>query len=241
MQKDEEEFYLGRARETYSEFPPSDPVRSESPDFLFPTPAGILGVEVTDFVRGLSSSSVTMRTLDYLRMRVAVDGKTKFEAKHQIPLWVGLHWNDRYKFKKRDVDRIGSQLVSLIETHIPLAPYESVSFDIDDSDIEAPIFDALPRISTTRLKDGSRGSWAAMEVGFIGATAADIQAVVNQKEPKVSSYLSRCTEVWLLIVASGVHISSTVDFKRETGATISTRFDRVLLYDGVGHSVTRLK
>src|SRR5438132_1465747 len=62
-----------------------------------------------------------------------------------------------------------------------------------------------------------------------------------EAEPKVQSYLTRCDEVWLLIIADGAHISSTLDFDVEPSATLHTQFARVLLYSGDSQSVFRLK
>jgi hypothetical protein len=170
----------------------------------------------------------------------AQNAKAKFESKHGVPLWIGLHWSNQFKFTKKDVDEIGSQLASLIESDIPKTPYAGITYDCE-SHGEVPIFDAIYRISARRLKDGAKGLWAAIEAGFIEATVADIQAIVAPKEPKVSSYLSRCDEVWLLIVVDGTHISSSLDLKFETCPVIHTQFTRVLLYDGFLGVVTQLK
>lgn len=43
-----------------------------------------------------------------------------------------------------------------------------------------------------RLKDRATGGWAAIETGFTGGTITDIQAIVDLKEPKTTSYLARC-------------------------------------------------
>jgi hypothetical protein len=92
-----------------------------------------------------------------------------------------------------------------------------------------------------RLKDQAKGVWAAIEAGFIGGGISDIQAIVELKEPKIASYLSRCDEVWLLIVADGAHISSTLDLDIELDSTLRTQFTRVLFYDHVSKTVSRLK
>jgi hypothetical protein len=92
-----------------------------------------------------------------------------------------------------------------------------------------------------RLRDGSKGVWTAIEGGFIGGAIADVQAVVDRKEPKTDSYLLRCDEVWLLIVADGVHISSTLDLEIQPGSIMRSQFARVLFYDGDSNTVSRLK
>jgi hypothetical protein len=104
-----------------------------------------------------------------------------------------------------------------------------------------PIFDAIHRVSVRRLRDRANGVWSAIEAGFIGGAITDIQAIVDVKESKINSYLSRCDEIWLLIVTDAAHISSTLKLKFEPGSAIRTQFERVLLYNGDSNSVTRLK
>jgi hypothetical protein len=240
MQKQRELYYLKKAQAVYPELPPGSPVPSESPDFLFRTDSRLLGIELTDYIRRLENSSLTLRTIDSLHKMVAQHAKAKFESKHAISLWTALHWNDRFKFAKKDVGTIASQLTALIETDIPPVAYGGTTFDWESHE-DLPIFDAIHRVSVRRLRDSATGVWAAVEAGFTGAGIADIQSVVDAKEPKIKSYLLRCDEVWLLIVADGTHISSSLDIEFEPSSTINTQFARVLLYNGASDVVSRLR
>jgi hypothetical protein len=240
MLKGRELHYLKKAQAVCPDLPQESPALSEAPDFLFHTSSKRLGVEVTDFVRRLNDSSLTLRTIESLHAMVANAARAKFESKHRIPLWTGLHWDSRFKFRKKDVDGIASQLTALIESDIPPTAHEGTTFDWE-SHGDLPIFEAIHRVSVRRLKDRATGVWAAIDAGFIGGNMADIQAVVDLKEPKIRSYLSRCDEVWLLIVADGARISSTLDLESEPGSEVRTQFARVLLYDGDSNTVSRLK
>jgi hypothetical protein len=70
---------------------------------------------------------------------------------------------------------------------------------------------------------------------------AELQAVVDHKETKIERYLQRCDEAWLLIVADGGHVSSSLELPPDSGSKLNTTFTRVLLYDGVVNAVTVLK
>ncbi len=240
MKKEREVYYLSKARAVYPDLPSSTPIISETPDFVFVSDEGRLGIEIVDYIRGLSSSAVTLRTLDNLRAKVTSDAQSKFEAKYGVPLWVGVHWNSRYKFTKRDVGLLGSKLAELVEKDIPSKSYEGSVFGIDDYEDE-PIFDCVHKVSVTRLKHGSKGLWASIEAGFVGVGVDEIREFIRAKEAKVKSYLANCDEVWLLIVADGRHISSTIELKLDNLPAFSSGFARVLLYDGVANVVTRLR
>lgn len=241
MQKEREHYYLKKAQAAYPDLPLGNPTSTESPDFLFQCESKVLGIEITDFVRRVKRDSLlSLRTIETLHAMVASHAKATFETKHDIPLWIALHWDDRFKFSKKDVPRIASQLVAVIETAIPRETYDGTSFNWD-SHGDFPIFEAIHRISVRRLKDRTKGVWAEVESGFIGGAISDIQEIVDAKEPKIQSYLTKCDEVWLLIIADGAHISSTLDFDVDSRATLHTRFARVLLYNGESNSVFRLK
>jgi hypothetical protein len=241
MQKEREHYYLKKAQAAYPDLPPGTPTSTESPDFLFQNESRVLGIEITDFIRRVKRDSpLSLRTIEKLHAMVALQAKAIFEAKYNIPLWIALHWDHRFRFSKKDVPRVASQLVDVIEKDIPREIYEGTSFNWD-SHGDFPIFEAIHRISIRRLKDRTKGVWAEAESGFIGGTMSDIQEVVEAKEPKIQSYLTKCDEVWLLIIADGAHISSTLDIELEPSATLRTQFERVLLYDGDSKSVLRLK
>lgn len=120
MLKQRELHYLKKAQAIYPDLPQESPTLSEAPDFLFDTRSKLLGIEITDFVRRLKNSSLTLRTIESLHTMVANDAKAKFESKHRIPLWTLLRWNNRFKFRKIDVNGIASQLTALSKQIFPL-------------------------------------------------------------------------------------------------------------------------
>lgn len=131
MQKEREHHYLKKAQAAYPDLPPGSPMASESPDLLFAYESRVLGIEMTDFVRRIKRDSpLTLRTIESLRGMVASEAKSRFEAKHGIPLWIALHWDDRFIFSKRDVMRIASQLVDVIESDIPHVPLRRHVFQL---------------------------------------------------------------------------------------------------------------
>ena len=240
MRKELESFYLNMARNVYSGFPNIEPIDCEAPDFLFRKEKTVIGVEVTNFIRGLASASITMRTAESLRERVAERAQRRFESRNQVALRVALHWNEQFRFSKKQVDPLSAELASLVESVTPSGVYEGAVCDANISG-DLPIFCAVSRISIRRLRDESKGLWTAIEAGFVEVDIANLHGIVARKESKVDSYAEQCDEVWLLIVADSQHISSSLELKSKTGPALATRFSRVLLYNVVSDTVTQLR
>src|SRR5260221_6408038 len=129
MKKEREFDYLKKAQAVYADFPKSEPVLSESPDFLFCEGSKLLGIEILDYIRPMTSRAITLRTIENLHSNVAQSAKAKFESKHNAALHVHLHWHNRFKFTKRNVHDIASQLAALIESDIPMEKYDGTIFD----------------------------------------------------------------------------------------------------------------
>jgi hypothetical protein len=156
MQKERERYYLQRARTVYSGFPNAEPVDCEAPDFLFETENAVIGVEFTDFIRGLATPSVTMRTVESLRMRVAERAQRRFEARTGIPVWVALHWNDQVCISKSDVERLSTELANFVELETPAEEYSGAVLD-DTVCGDQPLFCAITSRQSSAIAD--RGVW----------------------------------------------------------------------------------
>src|ERR1044071_5249740 len=99
MQKEREHHYLKKAQAVYPDLPQGMPMSTESPDFLFQNESRVLGIEITNFIRRVNRDSLlSLRTVEKLHAMVAMQAKAKFEAKHDISLWIALHWDDRFRF-----------------------------------------------------------------------------------------------------------------------------------------------
>ena len=238
MKKAQEWRHLRRVIELSGDFPPTEPVANESPDFIFGGEVRT-GVELTEYVRGLASPSVTARKIEYLHNHVAFEARRLFEAQHHIPLWVTIQWNIVPGLNKRLSRKLASQLASLVAQAIPEQPLGSTRIDgVSHPGIE--VLDSIPIIQIVRLKPGSRGGWATIEAGFVSVEVPEIQAILDKKEALVAQYLRQCDRVWLVVVADGNSISSMADFAHD-GEGFATSFDRVYFYDGAAERVFRIK
>ncbi len=238
MNKAREEHYLQRVIQLSGNFPNVSPRQTEAPDFIFDGDVRI-GVELTDYIRPLVNASVTLRTVESLHERVAREGKRLFEEQHSVPLWVTMHWNSAYRLNKAEAHSLAAELASLIAQSLPDEPNGRVAID-EDTHGDLPIFRAIFRIHVRRLKPGMAGVWWPTEAGFVQVSGAEIQTILDGKEPLIKQYLEKCERVWLVIVADGMRISSTVELDLGDYNLI-TSFERVYFYDGASNQVLQLK
>jgi hypothetical protein len=79
------------------------------------------------------------------------------------------------------------------------------------------------------------------EGGAVGSSREEFQSCISEKEQKLPTYRMRCDEIYLLIVASGLHISSDPgDADALKASSYQGSFDGVLLLDRIRGTVSRL-
>ncbi|MCA1576389.1 MAG: hypothetical protein LC794_03375 [Acidobacteria bacterium] len=115
--------------------------------------------------------------------------------------------------------------------------YESVTLE---PDYRLRIGDFISRIGIKRKHLG-KNAWSNVEVGPAEAYAVELQGVISSKNEKIVSYLKKCSEVWLIIVADGQRISSSGELNmRERQARFTSEFKKVLYYYADSESVIEL-
>jgi hypothetical protein len=96
-------------------------------------------------------------------------------------------------------------------------------------------------ISVTRVKNKQRALWSSVDAGFVSVPASELQELIASKNVRVSNYLQRCDEVWLLIVADGGYVSSTADLPGDIEQVQSrSAFRKVLFYDRPNQRIATL-
>jgi hypothetical protein len=80
--------------------------------------------------------------------------------------------------------------------------------------------------------NGKENRWVCSSIGYIPEiTPEQLQEKIDKKEQKLNSYTSKCSEIWLLIVADDLRIPSTVDLTASaSGHHYITRFNRIFFF-----------
>ena len=237
IKKRKEKYHLDKVRYLYDEFPLGDLTSSEEPDFLVTMPDCIVGIEMVDYVRGQSSYGSQTRKIEILNNQIVDKAREEFEKRHNIPLQVHCFWGFHGAMRRVKIKRLAVCIASCVENHIPQKVHESSR--IEDEEIDSSIEEVIASISIVRLKPSTKSLWSNPDAGFIGLHVDELQQLISFKDSKIDKYLKKCANVWLLIVADGKYISSSVELKDDVRHhRFKSRFDRILFYDSLTQKVT---
>lgn len=239
--KARERLFLDEFATIVQNFPEGAIIESEQPDFLIIKPNEIIGVEIVDYVRGQSQGDSSDRRNEILWQRVADTARKKFERQHNEVLMVQFYWCPHQYPRQSEVEEIANEAVELIAKNIPSEIYGI--FQVESSDLDdKKITYYVSSIHITRVNNTNEALWTYVSAGFISITPNEVQQIINKKDKKVPEYLNKCQEVWLLVIADGIYISSSVGIPQEVlQQEFISRFFRVFLYNRENKGVSELQ
>jgi hypothetical protein len=235
--KHREKQHLAKVKLLYAAFPRGVVIECEEPDFLVTNEEINCGIELVEYVRGQGKGGSPIRWREELHEQTIVLAKSKHEAQSAIAVSVHVHWFHHRELRSGDVDRIADEICKIVNSCQPLELNEGVAIE---PDYRTDISDYVSRVSIRRRSSG-KTIWSNVEVGPAQADAVELQRIISSKNEKVNSYLTKCSEVWLVIVADGKRISSSGELSlRERQTKFESEFKKVLYYDAETESVTEL-
>jgi hypothetical protein len=202
---------------------PVTPQSPPEPDLAVETPAGAIGVELTELVPGLFQRSV----------ETAQDGTVRraeelFVASGGPPTFVNVYWRHLAAPRRPDA-ALAQWIADQVNSHLPPSPGQVV-FDSTEAGglpMDHPLFE---RIDVTRLAGDPAGGWFSPRRWRPGTVGPDIiQKRVDSKNQKPKGYVGEYAGIWLVISAkeapsSGVMLASST-LMHEYQST----YDRVFL------------
>jgi hypothetical protein len=186
-------------------FPDVTPEASERPDFLFLEDTRVLGVEVTEYSQGDTPQGSPLRERQAVRRRICGEAAQEFARRHPDgpSVRVDVHFDG-----ETPPHDLAVPLVELVEGHLP---GQGKSTAIAAKPGQPLLRGWAWRVSIFNYEPiGTSHDWYPFDSGSLGWSQAEIQAFIDAKAKKVSDYLDRCDEVWLLIAALGDGIATTL-------------------------------
>jgi hypothetical protein len=233
--------FIDEVAQIYPTFPVGEIVDTETPDFLIKQNSKIIGVEIVDYVRGQIEGESAERRNEVLWQKVANKAKEIFETKHDAPLLIHFHWNQRHFLRHAEISQLANDVVRLVVNHIPAQLFENIRIGLDELD-GTLLENVCHSITITRVRNDKQSLWSFISAGWIAVQANEIQHLIDAKNDKAQEYLQRCDEIWLIIVADGHYITSNIDLPELTANNIYTSFfEQVLIYDRISKSVFPLR
>ena len=174
----------------------------DSPDFRADFENRIVGVEIMRLFRPESRRAIESTQERILEEACRIAQDQNLPAAH-----VTLFFNLRGPLDTAARGRVARAVVDVVAGRMPHVG-ESVALEgVPGQPRQVDL------ILVNRVHCGSRERWTWMEAGTIdGNTISVVQNAITQKSGRLPSYLERCDECWLLLVADSFRTSGRLAF-----------------------------
>lgn len=224
MKKVREFLHLRRLGELLRVLPASECQEAEGPDFIFDTPSGLLGIEVTEYHVDHRVTAREKARLDILRRAERVH-----KAANRPPLFVTVVWNSSADITKAMRSALPGALADLVHSNTP-STGSTIKLRSSDS-TNASLLGAIDCIAICRYAEEPNDLWYSPSGGDQRQMSpSDLQMTLDSKNALLPKYRQRAPTTWLLIVC-GRTLEPTLP-EITSGVTrhrFESGFDRVFL------------
>lgn len=185
----------------------------ESPDFVVAFEGRRIGVEVTELFIENNGRSFQPHARTSIGSRIATRARQRYEELGGKPVHVsiGLTLGDELRNAKRDVlaESLAQFLVSL-DPPLNQAISWHPAFEND------PLPPEVHYLNILAVRSWSMAHWYVPESGWaVPLEVGILQAKVDEKASKLSSYRQTISEVWLLIAAKGTSAAQFFEIRSD--------------------------
>lgn len=220
--------YLDEIQEIYRDFPQGEILDCEPPDFLVKTQSKTVGIELTTYIRKQLNRKINDKEIEKIGNKIVNIAQEIFQSRNNINLQVSPLWKIENKLTHKQIDRLASALVDIVEKNIPVGIHDSLT--IRNIDLwNTPLGNFCSFISIVKLRDQSL--WISHEAGFTSIRQNEIRELIYKKVERFANYIVKCDEIWLIIICESNHISSMADLQDVNNWKFESPFDAILIYD----------
>ena len=189
-------------------FPIGDLVECEEPDFLVVAETRIIGIELTDLYWATPVGQGPQQAGESIRYKIAKTAEAQYTNTGMPPLCVSIHFSPNYTPKKADVTLLATSISNWACANTPaLGAPSTETYNWDN---RAYFPQELNVLSAHFFESFAESFFSNSEAAFIPVfKTSDIKRVLARKEPKVTAYLKKCSEVWLVINCDTGNLSTT--------------------------------
>lgn len=222
-QKEREQ--LEHLRALLPNFPAGELIEGDEPDFLI-LGQRTVGIELTELHRKPAPRQAPFQEVQAIQERM-IRARDIYVAAGHPP--VQCNFLFRGQVGKTEVEGLARLLTELAVRNVPeLGQQNSEEFAWDNRDYFPEVLAGVNVLRHASIDETLFGGWGPAPA--VPLRHQDVQRVIQAKEGKVPAYLTRCDEVWLVIVVDSEFMSTW--FHGDDGlldVPVSSRFTRVLL------------
>jgi len=238
--KDIERWHLCRFEESYPDFPSGEVHPGETPDFRVVTQGRTVGIELTQVFHPYEDGQRPLQEIERLRELVTEKAEKLFAASGGPPLDVLVHFSPHAVLGKASLDPLAERLANLISRNLPQAgEWYSEEYDW----INREWFpEEVSHVRVARFGHRSWSLWRPSGVGFVpDVTPELVQAAIDRKATDIDNHRASCDEVWLLVIADGFSISTTMSVTQAAREhRYLSPFDKTIYFENFGKGVYEL-
>ena len=187
----------------------------EEPDFTVSRPGGSLGIELTQLLQESPPEESPIQAQESLRARVLASARELYKASDPSVI-VSILFNPVYPVAKSRVQRLAEAAIEIALRNMP--PSGAYSEEPEERyPLNGSYFPReFDRIAVYRGVGLTQTSWSAPGSTWIQTFGCDqLQAVLDKKARRCWAYRERCKELWLLIVADGERLATTIAIEEQ--------------------------
>jgi hypothetical protein len=205
-----------------------------APDFILRLGPKLIGIELTRIFGESGTRSGSLQAREKLLTTIADAARSEYQSRGLPPVEVKLHIGHQPIRAARLASLVG-EIVSAVQGQVHVGPYPRRVRVDQVGDGQLPI--EVNAISLIRFPGQKSASFVASQACWIPSVDSDqLQTKINNKAERLSGYRESCEEVWLLLVAEGNMLSTTVQMPEELWQRTYGRagFSRVFVLQGLG-------
>lgn len=181
-----------------------------------------------------------MQADEAMRRRVVARAQEIYEGNGCPPVYVSALFNDSVHIRKAEVESLAFALYNIVVRNLPTVDSSgNEKYDWVNRSYFPETFDT---VSVHRLTDITQTFFSCPGSTWIGPLTVDeVKRVLAAKEPKYAAYRNKCEEVWLVINADMLSMSTWFEIdEQRLMIPYLTKFDRLFLFLHFSNKVVEL-
>ncbi len=230
MDKKRELIHLERFKENCTFFPEGEIDCTERPDFIIHTNEKIVGIEHTEIFQPGPPDGSSLQAQDVLAQKIVKQASDLYLQDKNKPILVQIMFRSGILLKKKRIDHLAVSIYQIIKRE-SLLPGQIIT--LHRTHVNYRYFPSeIAMIHIAAQPNGENNFWYCSSAGIIPDVDADyIQEKIDSKKQEIDFYRSRCSEIWLLIVAEYLRIPKAINISRDAVLHhYHTQFNRVFIF-----------